>query len=59
MADGPLGGVGFAAGGVSILQAVEALVDPSRLCGRCRHRGLLSASSTVSGLLLTKVQAKI
>ena len=58
MANDPPVGVGLAADGVPILQAVEALVDSSRLCRRCRHRGLSNASSTVSGLLLTKLRVK-
>lgn len=40
MANDPLVGVGFAAGRVPVLQAVQTLIDSSRLCGRCRHRGL-------------------
>lgn len=40
MTNHPFVRVGVAASGVPILQAVEALVDSSRLCGRCRHRGL-------------------
>lgn len=40
MAYGSRVGVGVAASGVLILQAIETLVDSSRLCGRCRHRGL-------------------
>lgn len=40
MANDPCVGVGVAASGVPILQAIETLVDSSRLCRRCRHRGL-------------------
>lgn len=59
MADDARVGVGVAADGMPILQAVEALVDSSRLCGRCRHRGLLSVSSTKFWQPLTKLRAKV
>ena len=59
MANDSLVRVRVVADGVAILQTVEPFVDSSRLCRRCRHRGLLSASSTVSGLLLTKLRAKV
>ncbi len=40
MANDPLVRVRFTAGRMPILKAVEALIYSSRLCGRCRHRGL-------------------
>lgn len=39
MANNPVIGVRVTASAVAILQAVEALIDSSRMCGRCRHRG--------------------
>ena len=47
MANDALVRVGFATGGVPILQIVDTFIDSSRLCGRCRHRGLWRASSDI------------